>query len=55
MYLKNLHQNSNEFKQLGTLHKEHRMAEYLPGDRPLPQKLVRPIQTENDLNALLRN
>lgn len=55
MYLKNLHQNSNEFKQLGTLHKENRMAEYLPGDRPLLSKLVRPVQNDTDPNTLLKS
>jgi len=34
LYDDNLHQNSEEFKQLGTLHQENRTAAYYPPEQP---------------------
>lgn len=31
-----MHQNSEEFKQLGTIHMENRAADYFPLDKPQP-------------------
>ena len=36
LYDKNMHLNSEEFKQLGTLHNENRASDYYPLDRPQP-------------------
>lgn len=37
LYDENLHQNSEEFKQLGTLHLENRTAAYFPSEQPQPK------------------
>ena len=37
LYDDNLHQNSEEFKQLGTLHQENRTAAYFPPEQPQPK------------------
>ena len=33
----NMHKNSEEFKQLGTIHHEKRTADYYPLDKPQPK------------------
>ena len=33
-YEDNMHKNSEEFKQLGTIHQEKRTADYYPLDKP---------------------
>jgi hypothetical protein len=35
----NMFQNSEEFKQLGTIHKENRAADYYPLDKPQPTSI----------------
>ena len=45
LYDVSMHQNSEEFKQLGTIHMENRAAEYYPLDQPQPHALAAsPIQ-----------
>ena len=39
LYDENLHQNSEEFKQLGTLHQENRTAAYYPSEQPQPKAI----------------
>ena len=34
LYEANMHKNSEEFKQLGTMHIENRSAEYYPLEKP---------------------
>ena len=34
LYETSMHQNSEEFKQLGTIHMENRAAEYYPLEKP---------------------
>ena len=36
LYETSMHQNSEEFKQLGTIHMENRAAEYYPLEKPQP-------------------
>ena len=36
-YEANMHKNSEEFKQLGTIHQEKRTADYYPLDKPQPK------------------
>ena len=42
LYDENLHQNSEEFKQLGTLHQENRTAAYYPPEQPQPTANANP-------------
>lgn len=42
LYDNHWHQNSKEFKQLGTLHKENRQAEYVPNDNVVATTVKRP-------------
>ena len=49
LYDDNLHQNSEEFKQLGTLHQENRTAAYYPPEQPLPQANTNPIKMERGI------
>lgn len=44
LYEVSMHQNSEEFKQLGTIHMENRAAEYYPLDKPQPgSNILTPI------------
>ena len=37
LYDVSMHQNSEEFKQLGTIHMENRAADYFPLENPQPK------------------
>ena len=55
LYETSMHQNSEEFKQLGTIHMENRAAEYYPLEKPQPisyqQSPLGDIQMDKLMNA----
>ena len=55
LYDLSMHQNSEEFKQLGTMHIENRAAEYYPLDKPQPvgftKSPIEAIQMEKVMNV----
>ena len=40
LYEANMHKNSEEFKQLGTIHMENRHADYYPLEKPQPKAVM---------------
>lgn len=54
-----MHQNSEEFKQLGTIHTENRAANYFPLEKPQPmnyaQSPIAAIQMERAMGATGKN
>ena len=40
LYDANMHQNSEEFKQLGTIHMENRASDYYPLEKPQPKNFA---------------
>ncbi len=40
LYEGNMHQNSEEFKQLGTMHIENRASDYFPLEKPQPMTIA---------------
>ena len=47
LYDLHMHQNSEEFKQLGTMHIENRAADYYPLEKPQPKQFA-----QSPLNAI---